>query len=336
MLPVTSCMLPGAGSVGQPWERGVALWRSRSRATHLEEQSIEALGRMVDRAGVGGVEDLGLAVPWEGHVDVPFGDLPTRGAVPVDAHRPQVHQVDVQTGLDDAAQHIMSRSEVVVDGVALGCRGLHRVWRGTLLGEVHHRVRLLVLEHLDEAFVLLREVEVDEAHGLLARNGIPGVDARLGGGDRREGAAAEVDVDLPPRQVVDDHHLVTFVREVKCGRPAAEAVATQHKDLLRAGVSRGVREGGRHLDPWGDHCGRARACGRARCSLLHCRGRRLSERAASDTSVVPHMHGGHVDLIAGGEGGHRRQRQLTCLYAHSFVCAVAGRARDSPGRGARE
>ena len=214
---------------------------SGGRRTHLEEEGVEALGGVVHRARVRRVEDRLLAVARQRHVDVPLGDLAARVAVAVDAHRAEVDQVDVEARLDDAAQHVVGGADVVVDGVPLRRRVALRVRRRALLGEVDHRVRLLVLEHLHEAVVLLREVQVHEAH-LVARDGVPHVAARLGRRDRRERVGAELDVDLPPRQVVDDHHLVPLVRQVERRRPAAEAVAAEHEDLLLpAAVARRAR-----------------------------------------------------------------------------------------------
>ena len=90
-----------------------------------EQVLVEHLGHVVDRAGAGGIEDLavhlaGLAV--HGDVEISLGDLHAGGAVAVDAHRAQVHQVDVQARFDDGAQHIVGGVDVVVHRVALVAR----------------------------------------------------------------------------------------------------------------------------------------------------------------------------------------------------------------------
>ena len=205
----------------------------------LEEQRVEALGGVVDGAGVGRVQDVLLAVARQDHVNVALGDLAARVAVAVHAHGAEVDEVHVVARLGDGAQHIVRGAEVVLDGVPLGGGVPHRVRRGALLGEVDDRVGRLVLDDLREAVVLLRNVEVDVAD-VLARELLPRLHARLGRGDWGERTAAHLDVDLATREVVDDDNLVALVGQVEGGRPPTEAVTPEHEDLLLlaiAGVS---------------------------------------------------------------------------------------------------
>ena len=59
-------------------------------------ECVEALGDVVDGAGVGWVQDVGLASSWECDVNVSLWDLPSRRSVAVDAHGSEVHNVSVE------------------------------------------------------------------------------------------------------------------------------------------------------------------------------------------------------------------------------------------------
>ena len=49
----------------------------------------------------------------------------------------------VEASVNDAAEKIMRPGKVIVDSVAHFFRGLHRIGRRSLLGEMHNRLRLL-------------------------------------------------------------------------------------------------------------------------------------------------------------------------------------------------
>jgi hypothetical protein len=198
-----------------------------------EQELVERLRGVVDAAGAGGEEDLLLhlaaVVGLHAHGQIALGDLDPRGAVAVHAHGAEVDDVRVQLRLDERGQQVVRRVDVVVDRVALVARGLHGVRRGALLGEVHHRVGLEVLEHLQERVVVLRDVELverDVAPGDLS----PGVQADRHGLDRRERLGAELHVGGAPREVVDDRHFMAARRQVEGRRPSAEPVTAQNQD----------------------------------------------------------------------------------------------------------
>ena len=113
------------------------------------------------------MEDFALPAAGQDDINVAFGNLTARRAVPVDAHSAEMHQVDVETALNDGAEHIVRATDVVVDCVALGLRRPLRVGSRTLLGEVDDCVRLLLLYKLQELLVLLGGVNIEELH-LLA------------------------------------------------------------------------------------------------------------------------------------------------------------------------
>ena len=112
----------------------------------LEEERVEALGRVVDRAGVGGVEDARVAAAGQHDVNVTLGDLAARRAVPVHAHGAEMDDVRAAVGLDDGRQEVVRAADVVVHRVPLLLRALLRVRRGALLGEVDDGVGPLVLD----------------------------------------------------------------------------------------------------------------------------------------------------------------------------------------------
>jgi len=196
-----------------------------------EEELVERLRHVVDAAGVGREEDLLLDVlavrAFDLHAEVALGDLQSgSGAVAVHAHRPEVHDVGVQAGLDDRGEKVVRRVDVVVDRVALVPRALHGVRRGTLLREVDDRVGPPVADEVEKLVVVLCDVqtlEADLASGLLAPRGEPHAERS----DRRQRRCLEFRVRVPPREVVDDQDLMASLRQMQRRRPAAEAVPTQ-------------------------------------------------------------------------------------------------------------
>src|SRR5579885_555472 len=76
------------------------------------------------------------------------------GTVAVDAHRADMHHMDVPATLDDGAEQIVGSHDVVVDGIALVPRRLHGVGRGFLLGEMDYRLRLETVQKLNQPFII--------------------------------------------------------------------------------------------------------------------------------------------------------------------------------------
>ena len=105
-----------------PWCRSV-IAHAVVLGVEREQQLVQRLGHVVDAARVGRVEDLllDLAAVVGVHADrqVALGDRHAGGAVAVDAHRAEVHDVGVELGLDQRGEQVVRRVDVVVDRVAL-------------------------------------------------------------------------------------------------------------------------------------------------------------------------------------------------------------------------
>ena len=166
------------------------------------------------------------------------------GAVAVDTHGAEVHHMDIETALHDRGQQVVGAVDVVVDGVALGGAALHRIGRSPLFGEMHHRIRLFVLQQVEQTLVLVGNVHVDKAHR-LATDLFPGLEALADAHDRREGFHLEIDIDLAAAEVIDDQHLMALIRQVHRTGPAAEAVTAEnenfHPKLLQERAKRSLR-----------------------------------------------------------------------------------------------
>ncbi len=198
-----------------------------------EHQLVEGLGEVVDRAGIGRVQDLALQVALRGgdlDGQVALRDRGRAGpAVAVDAHGAQVHQRRVGPGRDQRGQQVVGGPHVVVDGVALARGGPHRVRRRPLLGEVHDRVRAQPGQQGGQPVALGGQVEPDEAD-LPAGDLLPDPQPFAEGPDRRERLDLQLQVDRTAAEVVDDGHIVAAVGEVERGGPAAESVAAQYEN----------------------------------------------------------------------------------------------------------
>ncbi len=204
---------PGLGGLGAPDDALVQVGDPQAVVldVELEQQLILGLGHVVDRPRIAGVQDL-LARRALGCVErdlqIAFRDGRAGGAVAVDAHGAQVRQVDVAPALHDRRQHVVGGVDVVVDGVALVARRLHRIGRGPLFGEVDHRVRGPGLEQLHQGFEVAaqRQVEMVDAP---ARDVGPGRQPQGQRQDRGQGLDAQLLVDAAARQVVDDPDLMS-------------------------------------------------------------------------------------------------------------------------------
>jgi len=165
-----------------------------------EEQLVLRLGQVIDTAGVRRVEDvmlgdIPLVVP-DLNLEVTFGNLHTGRTVAIDAHRAEVHHVDVQAGIYDGAQDIVRRIEVVVHGVALLSLRLHGIRRCALLSEMNDRVRLEVIEKMKQPVILLRNVEILELDHLVGQF-LPHLDAGSHWSNRRQRIGLQFIVDVP-------------------------------------------------------------------------------------------------------------------------------------------
>ena len=199
----------------------------------LEQQGVLRLGHVIDRARVGREQDflLGRAVVGlDRDLQIALGDLQSCGAVAIDAHGAEVRQMDVATALDDGGQQVVGGVDVVVDGVELVPRRLHRIGSRPLFGEVNHAVGLLAVDQGDQPVELLAHGHVDEADGLTGQF-LPGRDALAHGPDRRQRLDLQFVVDVAAAEVVDDHDIPAMRRKVQGRGPAAKPVAAQNQHL---------------------------------------------------------------------------------------------------------
>ena len=197
-----------------------------------EHECIHGLGQVVDASRLGRVGDLHLLfhavhVDLDGHVA--FGDRHAHRAVAVDAGGAQVHQVNVQARLDDGAQDVVGGVDVVVHRVTLVRRALHRIGRGALLGKVDGRLRLDLFEEAQHPVVVVGKVDVAKFN-LLSGHLLPCGDPLVDRLDRRQRIAAQLDVDLSPRKVVDNDDVVARLGQKQARRPSAEPVAAEYDD----------------------------------------------------------------------------------------------------------
>ena len=159
--------------VGDP--QGVVL------GVELEEQGVLRLGHVVDRAGIGRIENFLLHLAFgrvELDLQIALRDRHPGGAVAIDSHGAQVDDVDVEPALDHRGQGVVGGVDVVGDGVALVLRRLHRIGRGALFGEVNEGAGPPFAKQGGEARVVLAHrqfVKGDVPSG----GGLPGGDARL-------------------------------------------------------------------------------------------------------------------------------------------------------------
>jgi len=91
-------------------------------------------------------------------------------------------------------------------------------------------VGLPILEQVQQPLVVDGHVEIVKGD-VAAGDFLPGPQPLAHGADRREGVAFQLDVDLAPREVVHDGHLVAQVGQMQRRGPATEAVAAENQDF---------------------------------------------------------------------------------------------------------
>ena len=139
------------------------------------------------------------------------------GAIAVDAHRAEVHHVDVLTAFNNGRQQVVGAVDIVIDGVALGGAALHRIGGGPLFREVHHGIGRP--RQIQQPLVLMGDVHVDKPHRLAA-GFLPGFEALTDAHDRRQRINFKVNVDLATAEVVHDQNIVALItRFTALGQP---------------------------------------------------------------------------------------------------------------------
>jgi hypothetical protein len=207
----------------------------------LEEQLIQAFGHVVDRAGIGGVEDFLGDFTSVRRLDadrqIAFRDCRTDCRIAIDAHGTEMDQMRIEVEFDQRIQKIVGGVDVVVDRVVLVAVAFHGIGRRTLLGEMDDCIRTMFSEPALEELVVpgkVDQMEVDAPAGL----GMPDPGALLDGVHRGQRLDTELGIDPAAREVVEDMDLVAALGQVERCRPADKTVAAQDC-YLHDGVSAG-------------------------------------------------------------------------------------------------
>ncbi len=206
----------------------------------LEEQLIQALGHVVDRAGIGWIENLlggSFAIHrLDADRQITFRDGGADRRIAIDAHGAEVDQMRIELQLDQSIQEIMRGADIVVNSVILVPVALHRVGRSALLGEMDDRIRPVFREPLLQELVVPSEVdqiEMNAAAGL----GMPDAGALLNGVHRRQRLDTELGVDPAAGEIVEDVDVMPGIGEMQRGWPTDETVSTHHRNLHATGSS---------------------------------------------------------------------------------------------------
>ena len=176
-----------------------------------ESDVVEALGHVVDTAGVVGVHDLhrlaltffSMVAVQFGHA-VAFGDIESlQGPIPVNAHGSDVHDVALLIVLHDGDKDVLGGKGVVLVGVVDGLQGFHGVGSCPLLSEVHDHIRFEFPEGLEEFELLGSNVDIAEVD-LFAGELLPAGEPLLDGLDGCYARVAVLSIDFAAREVVDN------------------------------------------------------------------------------------------------------------------------------------
>ena len=134
-----------------------------------EKVLVQNLSHVIDRPWVRRVEDGLINMASLGEVDlnfkVPFGDLHASGAITINTHGAQVRNMDILAGFHNCCQKIVRGIDIVIHGIALVARIFHRIRRRPLLSKVNYRIRTLGIDEIQQAVVILGNIDMRKANG---------------------------------------------------------------------------------------------------------------------------------------------------------------------------
>mmetsp|Transcript_45916 Transcript_45916/g.70250 ORF Transcript_45916/g.70250 Transcript_45916/m.70250 type:complete len:241 (+) Transcript_45916:704-1426(+) len=205
----------------------------------LPENGIQALRGVVDRSGVGRVQDVRFTSSRKDDINVSLRNLASRSSVSVDSHGSQMHNVNIKFTVKYSTAQIVGTTNVVIDGVSLALGVFHGIGSSALFGEVDDRVRLFFLQELNQQIVILGNVKVDKLD-VFSANFLPGCTTLLRTGNGGQRVTSQVKIDLPARQVVHNNNIVSLITQVEGGRPTTETITSQYNHFLLLGFTIGT------------------------------------------------------------------------------------------------
>ena len=134
----------------------------------------------------------------------------------------------------DGGEEVVGAADVVVHGVPLVLRTLHRVRGRALLRKVDDGVWPLLANELDQEVVFLCHVQVDETNRAPG-NFLPRLDANLRMRDRGERITAQFNVDVSSGEVIHNDNIMPFIRQMQRSGPPTKSISAQYNDLLLVG-----------------------------------------------------------------------------------------------------
>ncbi len=194
----------------------------------LEHELIQALGHVVDAAGVGGIQDFArcgaAVVEVDVHGEVAFGNRRADICVAVDAHGADVHEVRVERQLDECVENLVGGVDVVVDRVVLVPVALHRIGSRALLGQVQDGVGTQITEPTLQTRVVAGDIDAFETY-IVSGKFPPDAPTLLNGVHRGQRLHPKFRIDPAPAQVVGDEHFEAEIGEVQRRWPPNEPVS---------------------------------------------------------------------------------------------------------------
>lgn len=183
---------------------------------------VQALGHVVDAAGVVGVHDfdrLALALLSVVAVDlghaVAFGDLQALDcAVAVNAHGPDVDEVALGIMLHHGQQHVEGGLGVVGVSLVDGLQVLHRVGRRLELGQVDDGIGIEKFEGIEELLLLGGDVDLAEVD-LLAGQLLPLRDPFFDGFDGTDARVPVFLVNFSSVKIIDNKDVIAKGRQLE-------------------------------------------------------------------------------------------------------------------------
>mmetsp|Transcript_27986 Transcript_27986/g.39420 ORF Transcript_27986/g.39420 Transcript_27986/m.39420 type:complete len:328 (+) Transcript_27986:705-1688(+) len=197
----------------------------------LPKESIKTLSSVVDRSGVGRVENVGLATSWQGNINVSLGDFSARCSVSVNTHGSKMDNVSIDVGIHDSTAKVVGSTNIVVNSVTLGLGVLHGIGGGTLFSKVNNSVGLFVLNEVYKQIVFLGNIDVNK-FDIFSRNFLPCITTNLRGLNRCKGITTKFGINVSSGQVVHNNNIMTLVGKVKGSGPSTESVTSKNNDLF--------------------------------------------------------------------------------------------------------
>src|SRR5699024_2415117 len=167
-----------------------------------EQKLVQCFRHVVNATGTRRIQYFVLYkfsfVGFQLDLQVSFGNSHSSRSVTINAHGPQMGDVDVQTTFNHGRQKIIGGTDVVIYGIALMLATFHGVWCRSLLGKVYDGIRSPRFKKIYQALIIYGHVKVMERY-VFSSQLFPSAQALSHWANRRKRTTFKFGIYIPSR-----------------------------------------------------------------------------------------------------------------------------------------